>query len=136
MPVTGTAQNMFLLYSTYGISARCKWQEHSAHLREVHEMLEARIEVCFLPQGTNVLEVGVVDVSIDPEQPLEYAVNDVFEVGWKRLAVVLGKEARIIHLTRFSMQHQVFHTLITRQFFCLKLKCFWKDMTLDRACCK
>ncbi len=73
-------------------------QALQTHLSEVHEVLEAGVEVRLLPQGTYVLKVRVIDVCIHPEKPLENAVNDVFELEREWFSIMLGKEPWVINL--------------------------------------
>ena len=60
-----------------------------AYQCEVHEMLEASIQVGLLLQGTHTPEVGVVDVGVHPKEPLEDGLNYLNEVWWKGFAVLL-----------------------------------------------
>ena len=50
--------------------------EREAHLCEVHEVLEAGVEVGLLIQRAHMLEMGVVDVGIHTEEALEYGADD------------------------------------------------------------
>lgn len=50
---------------------------------EVDEVLETGVQVGLCTQKHDVLEVGVVDVCIDTEQPLEDHLDDVEEVLWE-----------------------------------------------------
>lgn len=70
----------------------------SVYLCEVHEMLEAGVEVGFFTEGTDAPEVGVVDVSIHPEKPLEDRLHNMQEIWWKRVLVSLWEEAWIVNL--------------------------------------
>lgn len=69
-----------------------------AHLSEVHEVLKAGVEVGLLLQRADVLEVGVVDVRIHPEEALEDGADDVLEGRREGLPVVLRENAGVVHL--------------------------------------
>ena len=61
-------------------------------------MLEAGVEVGLLLEGADVLEVGVVDVGVHPEQALEDGADDLLEAGREGLPIVLREDARVVHL--------------------------------------
>ena len=63
----------------------CDCTASAADLDEDDEMLEARVEVCLLPQAADLLEVAVVYVGIHAEQPLEDGAHHIHEVGGKGL---------------------------------------------------
>ena len=71
---------------------------NGAHLSEVHKVLEAGVEVGLLLQRADVLEVGVVDVRVHPEQALEDGADDVLEGRREGLPIVLREDAGVVHL--------------------------------------
>ena len=52
-----------------------------AYLCEVHEVLEAGVEVGLLAQIAHVAKVGVVDVRIDTEETLEDGADHVLKIA-------------------------------------------------------
>ena len=67
-------------------------------------MLEACVEVGLLLERADVLEVGVVDVCVHPEQALEDGADDLLEAGREGLPIVLWEDARVVHLQQHSLQ--------------------------------
>ena len=59
------------------------------HLCEIHEMLEACVEMSLLPKAAYAPEVGVVDVRIHSEEPLEHGAHNIHEVWRESHAVLL-----------------------------------------------
>jgi hypothetical protein len=53
---------------------------HRAHLDKENEVFEAGVEMGLLPQSTNLLEVGVVHVGIDPKEPFVHSSNHLHEI--------------------------------------------------------
>lgn len=43
-------------------------------------MLETCIQVCFLFKAHNLLKMGMIDVGINTEKPLEYCLNNILKV--------------------------------------------------------
>ena len=78
------------------------------HLSEVHEVLEAGVEVSLLGQAADLVEVGVVHVGKDTEDPLEDGADNISEVGWKGLPKALRKDSGIIQLqqSRIMVSHE------------------------------
>jgi hypothetical protein len=68
------------------------------YLREVHEVLEAGVEMSLLPQGAHVLEVRVVHVRVHAEQPLEDGAHHLLEVVWEGSPVLLREDLGIVQL--------------------------------------
>lgn len=68
------------------------------YLGEIHEVLEACIEMRLLPQTAYTPEVGMVNVRIHSEEPLEHGSHHVGEVWWKGNAILLWENSSIIHL--------------------------------------
>ena len=61
------------------------------------EVLEARVEVVLCAERHDLVKMSVVDVRVHAEQSLEYHLNDLQEVLWKRHAYTQGsvKSARL-----------------------------------------
>ena len=77
------------------------------HLCEVHEVLEAGVQVGLLLERADVLEVGVVYVGIHPEEALEDCADDLLEAGREGLPIVLREDAGIVHLQCSSDSHAI-----------------------------
>ena len=73
-------------------------EKEKADLYEIHKMSEACVQMCLFLQGTDVLEVRVVDVSIDSEKPLEDCSYCVDEVRRKWLSERLWKNPPVVYL--------------------------------------
>ena len=69
-------------------------------LCEVHEMLEAGVEVRLSAQAANLLEVRVVDVCVHSEEPFEYGPHHIHEVSRKMGAVLLREDRQVVHLQK------------------------------------
>ena len=86
------------------LSRQCSWQvqtecvQQRAHLCEVHEMLEARVQVGFFPEAADASEMCVVDVCINSEQALEHGADHIHKVWRKGNAILLREDPRVIHL--------------------------------------
>lgn len=72
--------------------------DEAMYLGEVHEMLEACIEVRLLPQTAYTPEVGMVNVRIHSEEPLEHGSHHIGEVWWKGDTILLWENPSVIHL--------------------------------------
>ena len=72
--------------------------QQKAHLCEVHEMLEARVQVGFFPQAANASEMCVVDVCIHSEQALEHGAHHIHKVWREGNAILLREDPGVIHL--------------------------------------
>lgn len=55
-------------------------------VREVDEVLEASVQVRLGPEQLKLVEVGVIDVCVDAEEPLEDGLDSLDEVRWEKLA--------------------------------------------------
>ena len=51
---------------------------------EENEMLEARIQMCFLLKTHDLLKMGVIDMCIYTKETFEYRLDNILEVRWKR----------------------------------------------------
>lgn len=82
-------------------------QALQTHLSEVHEVLEAGVEVRLLAQAAHVLEVRVVDVRVHSEQALEDDLDHVHEVRREVHAVLLREDRRVVQLRHddFALGH-------------------------------
>lgn len=90
---------------SYPGSTKCQLDSVSeAHPGEMHEMPEAGVEVGLLSQRAHMLEVGMVHVSIDPEEPLEHGAHHLLKVVWKWQAIMLRKHLGIVHLPHNTMR--------------------------------
>ena len=68
-----------------------------------------------------MLEVGVVDVCINSEQPLEYHFDDVEEILWERDAKSTREDLFIIELI-LNPSHQKVDILLSAHFqWCLDI---------------
>jgi len=72
--------------------------QQRAHLCEVHEMLEACVQVSFFPEAANASEMCVVDVSIHSKEALEHGTHHIHEVWGEGNAILLREDPRVIHL--------------------------------------
>ena len=61
-------------------------------LSKVHEVLETRIQMCFLPKAAYAPEVSVVDVGIHSEEALEHGAHHIHEIWRERDAVLLRED--------------------------------------------
>ena len=73
-----------------------------ADLSEVHEVLEAGVEMRFLPQPTDAPEMCVVNVCVHPEKAFEHRPHHIHEVARERYPILLRKDTRVIHLHMHS----------------------------------
>lgn len=54
------------------------------YISKEYEVLEAGVQMCLFVETNNLLEMRVVDVSVDSKQTLENGLNHLLEVSWKR----------------------------------------------------
>lgn len=86
------------------LSQQCSWQaqtesvQQRAHLCEVHEMLEAGIQMGFFPEAADASEMCVVDVCIHSKQALEHGAHHIHKVWGEGNAILLREDPRVIHL--------------------------------------
>ena len=80
----------------------CEWREllwvdQLKLVDEEDEVLEASVEMVFRAERHDLVKMSVVDVRVHAEQSLEYHLNDLQEVLWKRHAYTQGsvKSARL-----------------------------------------
>ena len=48
------------------------------------EVLKASVQMSLLFETNNLLKVGMIDVRVNPKQPLEYRLYHIPEVHWER----------------------------------------------------
>jgi hypothetical protein len=70
---------------------------------EENEVFEASVEVGLLFQTHDLLKVGVVDVCIHSEQPLEYCPHHIPEIKWEWSTC---NETQIINITLLGRQQK------------------------------
>ena len=68
------------------------------YLGEVHEVLEACVQMRLLPKTANTPEVGMVNVCIHPKEPLEHGAHHICEVWWEGNTILLWENSGVIHL--------------------------------------
>jgi hypothetical protein len=98
---------MFMPIRASVISWEVMCIEWMTDLCEVHEVFEASVEVGLLVQGTDAPEMGVVDVSVHPEEALEYCLHYVHEVGGEGLPIPLWKQPRIVNLQSRKLEASI-----------------------------
>lgn len=82
-----------LLRGWGGIGEKDDVHEES-YIGEEDEVFEASVEVSLLLEADNALEVGVVDVGVHSEQPLEDGPHHALKVSWERLACSTHRRSR------------------------------------------
>ncbi len=73
------------------------------YMGEENEVFEASVEVGLLFQTHDLLKVGVVDVCIHSEQPLEYCPHHIPEINWEWSTC---NETQIINITLQGQQQK------------------------------
>ena len=76
-------------------------------------MLEASVEVSLSLQQHDVLEVRMVDVGINSEEPLEYHLDDVHEILREGNAESTREDLLVVQLI-FNPSHQKLYVLTSR----------------------
>jgi len=74
---------------------------------EVDEVLEASVEMGLSAQQHDVLEVGVVDVSIHSEKTFEDYFDDCFEVARERNAECTREDLFVVELILYPCHEEV-----------------------------
>ena len=74
------------------------WVNKLELVNEIDEVLEAGVKMCLSWQKHDMLEMSMVDVSIDSEQALEDNFYDVHEILWEWNTNLAGKDFLIIKL--------------------------------------
>ena len=68
------------------------------YLSEVHEVLEACVQMRLLTQAAYAPKMGVIDVSIYPEEALEHCAHHVYKIWRERDTILLGEDPGVVHL--------------------------------------